>query len=41
VVLSPWQITQILIAFGLLGLFPLAVKKVMQRWKDGGMTNDG
>ena len=40
-VLSPWQITQILIAFGLLGLFPLAVKKVMQRWKDGGMTNDG
>ncbi len=29
-VLSPWQLTQILVAFGLLGMFPIAVKKTMQ-----------
>lgn len=28
-VFSPWQLTQIGIAFGLLGLFPIAIKKVV------------
>ena len=31
-VFSPSQLTQLLIAFGLLGAFPLAVKKIMNRF---------
>ncbi len=32
-VFSPAQLTQLLIAFGLLGAFPLAVKKIMNRFR--------
>jgi uncharacterized membrane protein YdjX (TVP38/TMEM64 family) len=32
-VFSPSQLTQLLIAFGLLGVFPLAVKKLMNRFR--------
>lgn len=37
-VLSPWQVGQILTAFALLGIFPLAVKKVMQHFQPSGTT---
>jgi uncharacterized membrane protein YdjX (TVP38/TMEM64 family) len=31
-VLTPWQLAQLLIAFGLLGVFPLVVKKIVGRF---------
>ena len=37
-VLSPWQLGQILTAFALLGVFPLAVKMIVQRFRPGGTT---
>ena len=32
-VFSPSQLTQLLIAFGLLGAFPLIIKKIMNRFR--------
>lgn len=39
-VLSPRQLTQIVVAFVLLGIFPLLVRKVMQRVARSGKTNE-
>lgn len=39
-VLTPQQITQILIAFVLLGLFPLIVKKIVQRFRPGNVEGN-
>ena len=39
-VLSPRQLTQIVVAFVLLGIFPLAVRKVMQRVSRSGKTRE-
>lgn len=39
-VFTPWQLTQILLALALLGLFPLLVRGILRRWASSRTGND-